>query len=112
MRFSIQGRLLRQSIRNGIVLAGNIPKADLDLLKSLFGAQRFVHLQEQVEVGGLGVPIGTKMVVLHPQNSGTCHDKCARVEGKIEKGGATYLPSRKPFSHTLDDVLGVRGDDP
>lgn len=81
-------------------------------MKSLFGAQRFVQLQEQVEVGGLGVPIGTKMVVLHPQNSGTCHDKCARVEGKIEKGGATYLPSRKPFSHTLDDVLGVRGDDP
>ena len=35
-------------------------------------------------------------------------------KGKIEKGGvgATYLPSRKPFSHTLDDVLGIRGDNP
>ena len=66
-RFSIQGRFFRQSICNGIVLARNVPKADRDLLKSLFSAQRFVQFQEQVEVGGLGVPIRAKMVVLTPK---------------------------------------------
>ncbi|KAI4235173.1 MAG: hypothetical protein LQ349_003338 [Xanthoria aureola] len=57
------------------------------------------------------------MVVLTPQNSGTCHDKSVVSGGKNrEEGGrgelATYLPGRKPVSHTLDDVLRVSGNDP
>lgn len=47
-RITLQRSLLRKFVGDGVVLAGNVPEANVDVLFGLFGGDRFVQVEKQV----------------------------------------------------------------
>ena len=64
LRISVQSGLLRELIRNLIELSEHVPEANLDIPPSLLAGYCFVQAQEQVEIGGFGIPSGAKVICL------------------------------------------------